>query len=201
MENIIFLGANLIDVGSFQILVARFLINIVFILVLIWGIYYKINKNSEYIFNFIIFNILIFFVSSILSDLELKTGFAFGLFAIFSILRYRTEQIPIKEMTFMFMSIIIATINSTVTSSLSLVEILFANIVIILATYFMEKKWLKNYKPSKKVLFDNIDLIHQDKKDELIKELEKRIGLKISDVKIEKIDYLKDTASLKVYME
>lgn len=192
--------SNLIHISSFGELLIRFFIDLLFIYILTWGIYYRINKNTEYLFNFIVFNILIFFVSSLLSGVEMQTGFAFGLFAIFSILRYRTEPIPIKEMTFLFISIIIAIINSTVTSTVGLVEILFANIVIILTIYIMEKKWLKDYKPSKTVIFEDISLVHQDKKEELIAVLEERTGLNILDVKIEKIDYLKDIAHLKVFM-
>lgn len=182
-------------------LVFRFSMDIVFILILILGIYYRVNKNSEYVFNLIIFNILIFFVSSLLSRIALQTGFAFGLFAIFSILRYRTEPIPIKEMTFMFISIIMATINSTVTADLNLLEILFANIIIISATFIMEITWLKNYKPSKQIIFEQIELIHESKREELIDELEKRTGLSISSVKIEKIDFLHDTAKITTYLE
>ena len=183
-----------------QFLVFRFLMNIVFMSILMTT-YYKVNNNSQYLFNFIVFNILIFFVSSFLSRINLETGFAFGLFAIFSILRYRTEAIPIKEMTFMFTSIIMATINSTVTSNLCYGEILFANTVIVLAVYIMEKKWLKNYKPSNDILFEQIDLIHEDRRAELIELLEKRTGYKISSIKVNKIDYLKDTAKITVFME
>ncbi len=192
--------SNFINVPSFQLLLIRLILNSGFILLLTWGIYYKINKNTEYLFNFILFNILIFFVSSLLSKVELGTGFAFGLFAIFSILRYRTEPIPIKEMTFLFISIIVAIINSTVTSGVSFMEILFANMVIVLSTYVLEKRWLKNYKPYKTIIFESIELVHFDKKGELIEELEKRTGMKIVDVKVDKIDYLKDIANLKVFI-
>jgi hypothetical protein len=131
----------------------------------------------------------------------METGFAFGLFAIFSILRYRTEPIPIKEMTFMFISIIMATINSTVTADLNYLEILFANIIIISATFTMERIWLKNYKPSKNIIFEQIELIHENRRKELISVLEKRTGLKISSVKIQQIDFLHDTAKIKAYLE
>lgn len=201
MEQVVLFISDSLQSQEIQTLILRFCVNIVFILTLILGIYYRVNKNPEYIFNLIIFNILIFFVSSLLSRITLETGFAFGLFAIFSILRYRTEAIPIKEMTFMFISIIMATINSTVTADLNFLEILFANIIIISATFIMEKIWLKKYKQSKQIIFEKIDLIHEDRREELIDELEKRTGLKISDVKIQKIDFLHDTAKIKTYLE
>lgn len=201
MENIISIITESVNSPAMKTLIIRFMLNIVFILILIKGVYNRTNKNTEYVFNFIIFNILIFFVSSLLSRIAMETGFTFGLFAIFSILRYRTEPIPIKEMTFMFISIIMATINSTVTAELNYGEILFANIIIISATFLMERTWLKQYKPSKKIIFEKIELIHESKRKELIEELEKRTGLKITDVKIRKIDFLKDTAEIKAYME
>jgi hypothetical protein len=181
-------------------LITRFILNLV-VMSIIMGTYYKINNNSQYLFNFIVFNVLIFFAASFLSRINLETGFAFGLFAILSILRYRTEPVPIKEMTFMFTSIILGTINSTVTQSIPFDGILFANIFIILIVFLSERIWLKNYKPSQKVLFERIDLIHEDRREELIQLLEQRTGYKICEVKVKNIDFLKDTASLTIYME
>lgn len=181
-------------------LMGRFFMDLGFLMVLM-VIYYRVNRNSQFLFNFIIFNVLIFFVSSLLSRIQLEAGFAFGLFAIFSVLKYRTEPIPIKEMTFLFTSIITGAINSTVTANLELGEVLFANIMILLLVALLEKIWLKNYKPYQKVLFERIDLIQEGKKDELISELELRMGVIIYDVEIQEIDFLKDTASLKVFTE
>jgi uncharacterized membrane protein len=183
-----------------ETLIIRFLINIT-VMAIVMGIYYRVNNNSQYLFNFIVFNVLIFFASSFLSRIKLETGFAFGLFAILSILRYRTEPVPIKEMTFMFTSIMLGTINSTVTMTLPNGEILFANAVIILVIFLLENLWLKNFKPSQKVLFEQIDLIHEDKREELIQLLEERTGYNISHIKVNSLDFLKDTASITIYME
>jgi len=183
-----------------DILFTRFILNAVVIVLLTWGIYYRINRNTEYLFNFTLFNILIFFLASILSSVELGTGFAFGLFAIFSILRYRTEPLPIKEMTFLFITIILGIINSTVTAKIPFVHIIFANVIILGVSFIMEKKWLKSYKPSKSIIFEDIELIHEDKRDELIAVLQERTGLLIADVRVEKIDFLKDTAHLTVFL-
>jgi predicted nucleic-acid-binding protein len=94
-----------------------------------------------------------------------------------------------------------ATINSTITANLGYGKLLFANTVIVAAVYIMEKKWLKNYKPSREVLFEQIELIHEDRREELIQLLEKRTGYRISEIKVNKINYLKDTASLTLYLE
>ena len=183
-----------------ELLLIRFIVDLVFLAVLIWGIYYRVNKNTEYIFNFVIFNLLIFFIASLLSQSNIETGFAFGIFAILSIIRYRTEPIPIKEMTFLFISIILAIINSTVSSALGYGQIIFANIVIILVTLVLENAWLKNFKPCKEIIFEDIKLIHADRREDLIKELNARTGYDIADIKIDKIDYLKDVAYLRVYI-
>ena len=176
-----------------------FIINLIFIGILIRGIYYPINKKREYLFVFFIFNVLIFFVSSLLSSVKMEAGFAFGLFAVFSIIRYRTQQIPIKEMTFLFISIILATINSTVTAKLGFLEVVFGNCIILIVSFIMEKSWIKTYKESIVVEYEKIELIVPEQREKLLNDLRKRTGLDISEVTIEKIDFLKDIAEIRIY--
>lgn len=189
------------DLETFLPLVFRFSLNILFAYIIIERIYYRINKQREFLFTFFIFNILIFFVSSLLSDVKLKTGFAFGLFAIFSILRYRTEQINIKEMTFLFASIIIAVINSMVTMKTPITEILLANIIITFSIYILEKLWLKSFNHSMKIVYENIDLINKNLHDDFLNDLKERTGLLIRQYEITKINYLRDTAEITIYYE
>ena len=184
---------------SFTRLLVRFIINLIFIGILIRGIYYPINKKREYLFVFFIFNVLIFFVSSLLSSVKMEAGFAFGLFAVFSIIRYRTQQIPIKEMTFLFISIILATINSTVTAKLGFLEVVFGNCIILIVSFIMEKSWIKTYKESIVVEYEKIELIVPEQREKLLNDLRKRTGLDISEVTIEKIDFLKDIAEIRIY--
>ena len=188
-----------IEWGDFTLLASRFALNSVFAYILIVRIYYQVNKNLEYLFTFVIINMLIFFVSSLLGDVKLKTGFAFGLFAIFSILRYRTEQINIKEMTFLFASIIIAVSNSTVTEKVPMISILFTNITIVAVVGFLEKKWLLNYSNTLRIVYEKIELIHADKKDELMADLRERTGLNIKSYEVKKINFLSDTAELRLF--
>ena len=124
------------------LLLIRFIMNLAFILLLIGCVYSPVKKKREYLFVFFNFNILIFFIASLLSKIKMETGFAFGLFAVFSIIRYRTKQIPIKEMTFLFISIILATINSMVTIEIDFLTIFMANVMILLTSFIMEKIWL-----------------------------------------------------------
>ncbi len=194
-------GSHFFDGEEFLTLLLRFLLNGVFAYILIDRIYYRINKQKEYLFTFFILNILIFFVSSLLSDAKIKTGFAFGLFAIFSILRYRTEQMNIKEMTFLFTSIILAVINSMVTIKTPLANILFANVIIITAAYFLERRWLKSFSHCIPMIYENIELINIERRDEFIADVEARTGVKVKTFEINKIDYLKDVADITVYYE
>jgi len=189
----------IVDGAGLLLLVIRFFLDLVCITVLIQKIYLRVNKNHDYLMIFYSFNILVFFLSSLLTYVRLEAGFAFGLFALFSIIRYRTRQIPIKEMTFLFTSIIVAVINSTVTNKLSYAEVFFADIAILVVCYIMERSWLKFYRESKTVTYEKIELILPEKRKELIADLEKRTGLKITGVKVLTINFLRDTAKIQVY--
>lgn len=192
-------GQDLMHWNDFIVLVARFTMNFIVALILIRGVYYPLNKNKEYLLTFFVFNVVIFFVCILLGSVKLKIGFAFGLFAVFSILRYRTEQMPIKEMTFLFLSITVAVVNALVNDAVSFAEVLFTNSVIILTTLIIEKFWLKESFSSKLITYEKIDLIKPQQKDALIADLEDRTGLKIINFEIIKIDFLRDTTQIRIY--
>ena len=187
------------ELEPFLRLLFRFLLNVFFAYMLIGKIYFKINKQRDSLFTIFVFNILIFFVASVLAGVKMKTGFAFGLFAIFSILRYRTEQVNIKEMTFLFASIILAVTNSLVTIKVPLANILFANIAIIGTIYILEKTWVEGSMHKLDMVFDEIELIHKDKRVELLARLSERTGLTIIEYDIIEINYLRDTAKMIVF--
>jgi len=129
----------------------------------------------------------------------METGFAFGLFAIFSIIRYRTKQIPIKEMTFLFISIILATINSTVTTKISIFMILFANVTILASSFIMERTWKKDLVVKEQdilVHYNNIPLINPTKERELLNDLENKLGFPIKKVWVKSVDLTEETAEL-----
>lgn len=192
---------NLFNIQEFSLLLFRFFINTFFAYIVIDRIYYRINKQREFLFTFFIFNILIFFVSSLLSDVKMKTGFAFGLFAIFSILRYRTEPINIKEMTFLFTSIILAVINSMVTIKVSLISILFADIILTISVYILEKMWLESYSKSMKIIYENIDLVNESTRKQLTEDIKTRTGLAVHHYEISEINYLRDTAKITIFYD
>jgi hypothetical protein len=126
-------------------------------------------------------------------------GFALGLFAVFGILRYRTEAIPIRQMTYLFIVIGISMINSLANKSISILEIIFTNGFITLITYLIDRVWFQTLELKKVITYEKIDLIIPRKQNELIEDLKERTGLPIHAVKIEKIDFLRDTASITIF--
>jgi len=134
-----------------------------------------------------------------LESVMLQMGFALGLFAVFGILRYRTDAIPIKEMTYLFVVIGMSVMNALINKKISLVELSFANLVIIGATYGLEKVWLLRHEAQKIIVYENIDLIKVGREEEMIADIELRTGIKVNRFEIGKIDFLRDTALIKIY--
>ncbi len=122
-----------------------------------------------------------------------------GLFAVFGIIRYRTDAIAIKEMTYLFIVIALSVMNALINKKVSLLEMSFANIVIIAATYGLEKVWLLRHESQKIIQYENIDLIKSGKRPELVLDLENRTGIKINRIEIGKIDFLRDVVMIKIY--
>jgi hypothetical protein len=143
-------------------------------------------------------NILVFFVCYLLQSVQLSIGFAFGIFAIFSILRYRTTTIPIQEMTYIFMSITLAIINALTNINTGYGTMLLTNVVIILFAYIFEKKFIKN-ESSQTIQYDSIDLIRPERHNELIEELKIKTGLNIHRIELGKLDFTKKTVQIKIY--
>lgn len=193
------LGSKLIDYDDFFEMLIRFSINLSVAFILIRTIYYPIHKRKDYLFTYFLFNILIFFVCILLNGVKLKLGFAFGLFAIFGILRYRTEQLPIKEMTYLFMIIAIAIVNSLSDKKVSMAELMLVNCSIIAATYLLEKVFLLKHESRKSILYEKIENVKPENHEILIEDLKSRTGLTIHRVEVGKIDFLRDTVRIMIY--
>lgn len=198
MENSI-LGLDILHATSFNELLIRFILNSIVILIIVRALYYPIARRKDYLFSFAMISTLIFLLTYLLESVEMQIGFAFGLFAIFGILRYRTDAIPIKEMTYLFVLIGISVINALAGNKFSLVELVFTNLVIIIIIYGLEKLWLQEPECTKIIDYDNTELILPARRGELIEDLKKRTGLEISRVEIERIDLVKHEARLIVY--
>jgi len=193
--NILSFGSN--DWAFVASIAIRFVINIIFAYILISCVYAKEHRIREYSFTFFISNILIFLVTSLLASVKVKTGFAFGLFAILSILRYRTEQIQLREMTFLFASIILGVMNSLATDELSIFAVLLADVLLCLSIFVAEKSFIGD--TDQIILFyDNSKLLAKDKKKELYEDIKARFGYDVLKIVIVKMNYLTDSAELKL---
>ena len=192
-------GIAFFDLEDFFKLLFKFGINFIFLIIIVRLIYYRIKDDKDYVFTFIMFNILTFFICFLLRKVPMQMGFALGLFAVFGILRYRTEAIPIRHMTYLFIVIGISMINALSNKSISIFELIFTNGFISLITYLIDRVWFQTLEESKNILYEKIDLIKPEKQEDLIKDLKERTGLPIHAVKVEKIDFLRDTASITIY--
>ena len=188
-----------IDTNHVTKLLLAFLINLVAIMIIVRWLYYPKCKRGEFFFTYILIAISTFMLIYVLGDVKLKAGIALGLFAMFSIIRYRTEQIAIREMTYLFIIIALSAINGLTISELSLGEVIVINALFILAIIICESKLLISHYSYKVIKYDNIGLITPDKREELIADLEKRTGLKVIKVEVGAIDFLKDAAIVKMY--
>jgi len=183
-------------------LLLSFLFNLVTAFVIVRFIYYPKTKNRDYVFTFLTFNTVIFFVLSLLGSINLSVGFGFGLFGIFSVLRYRTDPIPIREMTYLFVTIALPVMNSILVNDNGFVQVLLANLLILLVLFAVERGWGFKFVSRKTVVYEKINLIKPENEHLLLEDLQDRTGLSITGVKVGQIDFLHDTAKLEIsYLE
>ena len=194
-----FLGAPLFDSEDFWRLILKTVFNLSVILLLVRGIYYPMTKNKDYLFTYLLISLTVFVLCILLDDVKLQLGFALGLFAIFGIIRYRTDPIPIKEMTYLFLVIGVSVVNALANKKISHAELLFANLVIVFVTYGMERLWLLKHESRKNITYEKIELIVPEKHEELLSDLKKRTGIDIIRFEIKRIDFLRDTANICIY--
>ena len=180
-------------------LVLRFTFNAAIAYIIIKVIYYRDFKNNDFIFSYFMFNTLIFFFAYILGGIDINMGFAFGLFAVFAMLRYRTNPIPIKEMTYLFIVITVGVINALSGNMISLGALLFTNFSIVLLTYILENYWQNNLLINRTIDYENIENIKPENHEKLLADLEQRTGLDIVYYDIQNINFLRDTVKVKIY--
>ncbi len=192
-------GIKLINLSDFLELLVRLGFNLIVVIIIVRYIYYPVAKRKDYLFTYILISSVIFALCFLLENVKLQIGFALGLFAIFGIIRYRTLQINIKEMTYLFLIIGISVINALANKKISYAELLFANLSLILVTFLLEKVFLLKHESRKTIVYEKIDLIKPEKRAELIKDLEERTGININRVEIGRVDFLRDTARVRIY--
>lgn len=194
-----FLGTPLFDSKDFFKLLVKAAFNLSIILIIVRYIYYPITKNKDYLFTYLLISLTVFLLCILLDSVKIELAFALGLFAIFGIIRYRTDPIPIKEMTYLFLVIGVSVINALANKKISYSELVFANVMIIAVTYGLEKIWLLRHETRKNIIYEKIDLIGPDKRDELLLDLKERTGIDVVRVEIRRIDFLKDIAYLRIF--
>lgn len=194
-----FFGIELIDSQDFFELLARFAFNTIVIVIIVRWLYYTHARRKDYLFTYILISVVIFLLCFLLENVKLQLGFALGLFAIFGIIRYRTNPIPIKEMTYLFLVIGLSVINALANKKVSYAELVFTNLAIIVAAYLLERVFLLKHETTKTILYEKIDLIKSDRRAELMADLEYRTGLKINRIEIGRINFLRDTVRIKVF--
>jgi hypothetical protein len=182
----------------------RLIIDLVTILVLVRLIYYPIYRQREYFFMFVIFNLIIFLISFLLNKVELSMGAAFGLFAVFSMLRYRTESVSIKDMTYLFLSIAIGLVTAVtkIKDTPDALEYLFligVNAAILLITWILESNKFIRKEMSKLIIYENIELIQANRQAELLADIKTRTGINVHRISVQRINFLKDSALIKIY--
>ncbi|MBQ9640225.1 MAG: DUF4956 domain-containing protein [Bacteroidaceae bacterium] len=194
-------------------LILRLIINTIFTVTIARCFYFPKARRKDFFFTYILVGFCIFMLIHLMGDAKIKTGIAMGLFAIFCIMRYRTESVPIREMTYLFLIISLAAINGLAWAAdispkhpefagpllTSMGELLLTDVIFVFGVWIAEANMLIKSLSSKYVKYDKIDLIKPAKRTELIEDLKERTGLDITHVSIGSIDFLKDMALIKIY--
>lgn len=184
---------------DFYKMMFRFLINIIFLTIIVRFLYYPRTRSKDYLFTYYMISIIVFFLCFTLKKYELDIGMALGLFAIFGIIRYRTDPIAIKEMTYLFVVIGISVINSLANRKMSYAEIFGANLIVVFAITVIERYWLLKNEVSKEIVYEKIENITPENRQLLKEDLEKRTGITINRLKVGNVDFLKDVAIVTIY--
>ncbi|OFZ67746.1 MAG: DUF4956 domain-containing protein [Bacteroidetes bacterium RIFCSPHIGHO2_02_FULL_44_7] len=192
------LGLTWID-NDFYTLVLRLIINLIFMTVVIRYLYYPLARRKDYLFTYYLIGIITFFLCFGLKKLDIDTGMGLGLFAIFGIIRYRTDAIEIKEMTYLFVIIGVSVVNSLASNKISMAEMGLINVSVIALTYGLEYLWLVKHETRKTVIYERIDLIRPEHYEQMLEDLKSRTGIAINRFEIGRIDFLNDTAQVRIY--
>lgn len=201
MSEIFDLNADFIDSQRSIHLIARLLLNLLFTSFVVFGVYVRRYGKNHYVFTYMMFNIITFTLCFLLRQVPIELGFALGLFAVFGILRYRTEPIQTQDLTYLFVVIGIGILNAVVNSNISLGELLIVNFAITGLTALLELNPSTQNKSSYSINYDNMEILKNPDRTKLLEDLQDRTNLTISSIRIKQIDLLRDTAQLIIYCE
>ena len=193
-----FLGVPFFDPQSILTTLIRFVFNFLVCWIIIHFFYYKKANRKDYYFTFTMFAVVIFLIISLMENMKMNIAYALGLFAIFGMIRYRTETIKIREMTYLFVVMGLSIVNGMALST-SYVELLMVNLLVVLVVWIMDGTKILKHTATKIILYDRIENTKHGKENELKADLAERTGLEIKKVEVGHIDYLRDVAFVKVY--
>lgn len=194
------LGAYIELLSNFWVLAVRFGFNVIATTFVVF-LYARISRRKEFYFSYFAISIAVFVLVFLLENVKIELGFALGLFAIFGIIRYRTDTIPPKEMTYLFVIIAVSVINGISKDYFGYLEITLVNIILVGSLWVLEKVLMLRQEDSLQIIYENIENLHKDKEDELLADMENRTGIKIKRYRIDKIDFLRDVARITIYFD
>lgn len=200
MNSLDILGSNQLEFSFIGMLGIRFMLNLISAALMVW-LYARISRKKEFYFSYIAISAAVFLLVYLLENVKLELGFALGLFAIFGIIRYRTNAIPPKEMTYLFVIIAISVINALSKDYIGFLEVALVNFILLVTLWVLEKALMLRQVDSLLVVYENIENLHQSKEKEMIEELEQRTGIKIKRYQIEKVDFLRDVAQITIFFD
>lgn len=184
---------------SALMLLARLGLDMLFTTFVVRLIYYRLYRNRDYVFTYFLINLVTFSLAYLLSNVPIELGFALGLFAVFGILRYRTEAIRVRNLTYLFVVIGIALLNALANGSITLAELLIANTVIVGTVGLLEAAPFSGREASRTVRYDRLDLLNPDAATDLLADLRKRTHLPVERFEIGDVDLLRDTADVTIH--
>lgn len=185
---------------NFSLLAIRFAFNLTATVVVVL-LYARVSRKKEFYFSYLAISVAVFLLVYLLENVKIELGFALGLFAIFGIIRYRTDSIPPKEMTYLFVIIAVSVINGISKDYFGYLELTLVNILLVGTLGGLEKILMLRQEDSLRVIYENIENLHKDREQELIADLEKRTGIKIKRYQVNRIDYLRDVARITIYFD
>jgi hypothetical protein len=201
IDELKFFDIKLINTEDFLSLLSRFSLNLIVIIVIVVGLYAKTSKRKDFYFSYIAVSIVIFLLCFLLVSVKIELGFALGLFAVFGIIRYRTDAIPIKEMTYLFVVIGVSVINALANKKISYAELITTNLLIVVGLYILEKILNLRQEISYRIIYEKIENVQAGKEDELLADLKLRTGKNIKRFEIERIDFLRDVAYINIFFD
>ncbi|MDR1223041.1 MAG: DUF4956 domain-containing protein [Tannerella sp.] len=197
-KGLVFMDVAVFDANAFWLLLLRFTFNLIVCWVIIQFFYYRKSRRKDYYFTFMLFSVTVFLLLFLLQSIPMQIGFALGLFAIFGMIRYRTETVQIREMTYLFVIIGISVVNG-LSMDVPYASVAIANVLFVAVTWLLESNRFLKHTSTKIVLYEKIELIHPEKYGEMLSDLKQRTGLDITKVEVGHIDFLRDAAYLKIY--